>query len=64
MLLVDVVLVLVVNVDEGPFDVLKPFQLALKFLIDIMGDLERRLLVHDDVNFDIVLLASVVGAAL
>ena len=64
MLLLDVVLVLIIHMDVGSLDVGETLELALQGLADVVGDLEGRALVHDDVDFDVVLLPGVVGAAL
>jgi hypothetical protein len=40
------------------------FELSLQRLADIVSDLERQVLVHDNVDFDIVVLPSMVGSAL
>lgn len=62
--LLDIVLILIVHMDVCSFDVGETFELALQGLADVVGDLERHALVHDDVDFDVVLLPGVVGAAL
>jgi hypothetical protein len=40
------------------------FELSLQCLTDIVSDLEWEVLVHDNVNLDIVILPSMIGSAL
>src|SRR3569833_45281 len=60
----DVVLVLVVDVDEGALDIGQPFQLPLERLAHVVRDLQRRILIHDNVHLDVVFLAGMVGPTL
>lgn len=60
----DVVLVLVVDVDKGALDVCQALELALQRLADVVGVSQRDVRVHDDVDFDVEVLAGVIGAAL
>lgn len=64
MFLVNIVLVLVVDMYICSFDISKAFELPLQGLRDIVGNLKGKAFIHHNVNFDIVLLASVVGTAL
>lgn len=60
----NVVQMLVVDVHERALDVRQPLQLALKILAHIVRNFQRCIGIHDDINFDVELLTSVVGAAL
>lgn len=64
MLLFDIVLVFVIDVDVSPLNVRKSFKLTLQGLADIVSDLERQVLVHDDINFNVVFLPSVIRTTL
>lgn len=54
----------VVDVDKGALDVRETLQLALQALAHVVRDFERGVLVHDDVDLDVVLLSGVIGSAL
>lgn len=64
MFFLDVVFILIVDVDVGSFHICKAFELTLQGLTDIMSDLERQVLIHDNINLDVILLSGVVGTAL
>lgn len=64
MLLMDIVEVLIVNVDKGSLDVAQALELPLQRLSDVMRHLQGKVLVHDNVDLDIVLLAGVICSAL
>jgi hypothetical protein len=43
---------------------LHTFKLTLQRLADIVGDLQWQILIHDNIDLDIVVLPSMVGSAL
>lgn len=59
-----VVLVLVVDMNKGTLNIGKTFQFTLEILADVVGYFKWRVLVHDDVHLNVVLLSSMVGSAL
>lgn len=65
MLLVDIMHVVVVDMHKkGALDIRQALQLPPQTLAYVVGFAEAGSLVHDDVNFDVALLAGVIGAAL
>lgn len=55
---------LIIDMHKGPLNVAQPFHLALQTLADVVRDFEGEILIHNDVYFDVIFLAGVVGATL
>jgi hypothetical protein len=64
MLFLDVVIIFVIDVNVCPLHVCETFEFTLQGLADIVSDLEGKTLVHNDIDFNVILLTGVVCAAL
>lgn len=62
--LLDIMFVVVVNVHVGSFYICKTFELSLQSLTNVVSHLERQILVHDDIDFDVVFLPCMIGTTL